>query len=140
MVRLCNKRLLCVVLLACAVAACDDEVPTSPSDPPPAVTDTFTGTIAASGAATHSFSTAGGGTVTGTLKTIGPDSALVVSFALGTWTGSACSVVLANDKATTGAVLSGTMTGVGSLCTRVSDVGNIPAGTSVSYTIEVVHP
>jgi hypothetical protein len=129
-----------VVLLACGVAACDDETPTSPTETPPAVTDTFTGSIAAAGAATHQFSTAGSGKVTGTLKAVGSDDSLVVSFALGTWTGTACSVVLANDQAKAGAVLSGTMTGVGNLCTRVSDVGNIPAGATVAYTIEVVHP
>ena len=42
--------------------------------------------------------------------------------------------------ATGGAVLSGTMTGLGTLCARVSDVGNMGTGQQAAYTIEVVHP
>ena len=92
------------------------------------------------GAATHNFDVGSSGSVTALLKTIGSDNTVVVSFALGTWTGSACSIVLANDGATGGAILNGTMTGIGTLCARVSDVGNLAAGAEVPYTIEVVHP
>src|SRR5687768_8150048 len=140
MVRVFNGRVLGVLLLALAAAACDDEVTTPPTTPTPAVTETFAGVVTQNGAVTHSFSTSGGGAVTATLKTIGADNTLVVSFALGTWTGTACSVVLANDLATGGAVLTGTMTGAGALCARIGDVGNIAAGTNAAYTIEVVHP
>ena len=135
-----NKRLLGIVLLACAVAACDDDpTPTTPT-PNPTVTETFAGTVGASGAATHSFSVSASGTVKATLKTIGSDNTLVVSFALGNWFADACSVVLANDAATGGAVLSGSMTGAGTLCARVSDVGNIQQGQTAQYTIEIEHP
>ena len=78
--------------------------------------------------------------IVATLKTVGADNTLVVSFALGTWTGTGCNIVLANDAATGGAILTGTMTGIGTLCARVGDVGNIPSGPGVAYTIEVVHP
>jgi hypothetical protein len=136
-----NRRLLGMLLLACAVAGCDDDnTPTGPTTPPPTVTETFTGTVAQNGAATHSFSVSAAGAVSATLKAIGTDNTLVVSFALGNWDGTACSVVLASDTATGGHVLSGSMTGVGTLCTRVGDVGNIAAGTTAAYTIEVVHP
>ena len=135
-----NRRLLAIVLLACAVLGCDDEnVPTAPT-PNPTVTETFQGTVAASGAATHSFSVAASGTVKATLTAIGTDNTLVVSFALGNWSTDACSVVLANDAATGGAVLSGTMTGAGTLCARVSDVGNIQQGQTAGYTIQIEHP
>ena len=32
------------------------------------------------------------------------------------------------------------MTGVGTLCVRIYDVGNITGTTPVPYTVEVVHP
>lgn len=140
MQRVLIGRVLPVLLLACLAAACDDEAtPTTPTTPT-AVTDTFSGVVAQNGAETHSFAVSAAGAVTATLKAIGDDNTLVVSFSLGNWSGSACSVVLANDQATGGAVLSGTMTGAGNLCARVGDVGNIEAGKTAKYTIEVVHP
>ena len=143
MLRLLNIRLLAVLVLACAVAGCDDDnTPTTPTPPAPTVTETFSGQVAQNGAATHQYSVSTIGKVTATLKTIGADNSLVVSFALGNWdtTNSACSVVLANDKATGGSVLSGTMSGAGTLCARIGDVGNITAGGAAPYSIEVVHP
>ena len=140
MLRVLNGRVLAILILACAAAACDDDTATTPTTPTDPKTETFSGTVVQNGARTHNFDVGGTGTVTATLKSIGADNTLIVSFALGTWTGSACSVVLANDAATGGAVLSGTMTGIGTLCARVGDVGNIAAGPGASYTIEVVHP
>ena len=135
-----NGRLFAILLLAAAATACDDDSPTAPTPSAQPVTETFSGVVPQSGAATHSFSVATVGAVSATLKTIGADNTLVVSFALGTWTGSACSIVLANDAATGGAMLSGTMTGAGTLCARVGDIGNIPSGPGAPYTIEVTHP
>jgi hypothetical protein len=121
------------------VAGCDDDITTTPITPTLPVTETFSGQVEQNGATTHNFDVSRGGAVVATLKTVGDDNTLVVSFSLGTWTGAACSVVLANDAATGGAILTGTMTGTGTLCARVSDVGNI--GTApVPYTIEVLHP
>jgi hypothetical protein len=48
--------------------------------------------------------------------------------------------VLENPAATGGAILTGTMTGAGTLCVRVGDQGNIAAGQPAAYTIEVTHP
>lgn len=136
-------RMVLVAAVAVGAAACDDEAatPTTPT-PAPTVTETFTGSVTQNGAQTHSFSTAAGGTVTATLKAIAPDNAVVMGFSLGSWntTTSACSIVKANDAATAGAVLSGTMTGIGSLCVRLYDVGNILSTTPAQYTVEVVHP
>ena len=141
MFRLFDKRVLAVALLACAVAACDDDTtPTGPTETPPPTTATFTGTVTQNGASSHPFEVPRAGAVTATLKAIGPDNTLAVSFAIGNWTNDSCVVVLANDRATGGTVLSGTMTAAGSLCARVSDVGNIAAGATATYTIEVVHP
>jgi hypothetical protein len=133
-------RVLLVLVLAVGAAACDDEPPTAPTPPAP-VTETFSGSVPPNGAQTHSFATAGSGTVTATLKSIAPDPALVIGFSLGNWipTSSTCQVILANDTATVGAIHSGTMSGIGNLCVRVYDVGNIAANPA-AYTVEVVHP
>ena len=138
-----SKRLIAIalVILSCALSGCDDEpTPTTPT--PVSVTDTFSGAVLTNSAQTHTFSTTTSGRVTATLKAIGADNTLVVGFGLGTWntTTSSCSIVLANDAAPGGAVLTGTMTGAGSLCVRVYDVGNITAAASAAYTVEVVHP
>jgi hypothetical protein len=132
-------RALLMVVLALPVAACDDDTPTTPTTPRDPVTETFTGTVTQNGANTQTFSTAGSGTVTATLRAVGPDSALVIGFSLGNWNGTSCQIILARDDSTVGAVLSGTMTGAGNLCLRMYDVGNI-SSTPATYTVEVVHP
>jgi hypothetical protein len=140
MVRLLNGRLMVIVLLALFGAACDDDITTTPITPTVPKTESFAGVVTQSGATTHNFDVGAAGSVVATLKNVGSDNTLVVSFSLGTWTGTACSIVLANDAATGGAILTGTMTGIGTLCARVGDVGNVPSGPGVAYTIEVVHP
>jgi hypothetical protein len=139
MLRSWTIRLL-LVTLACGLAACDEDVPTAPTNVSPPVTETFSGAISQNGVTIQSFTTSRSGTVTATLKEVAPDSALVVGFSLGNWTGTACQVVLDNNAATGGAVLSGTIQGVGNLCLRMYDVGNIVAPTSANYTVEIVHP
>jgi len=140
MLRVLNGRLFAILLLAGCAAACDDEVITTPITPTLPKTESFAGVVTQNGAQTHNFEVGASGAVVATLKSIGADNTLVVSFALGTWTGTSCSIVLANDAATGGAILNGTMTGIGTLCARVGDVGNVAAGSGAPYTIEVVHP
>src|SRR5512145_562580 len=100
MVRALNGRIFAILLVACAVAGCDDDITTTPITPTAPVTETFTGQVAQSGSSMHNFSTSTSGAIVATLKAIGTDNTLVVSFALGTWTGSACSLVLENPAAT----------------------------------------
>jgi hypothetical protein len=140
MFRVIKGRWLAIALLAVLAAGCDDDTVTTPITPTVPKTESFNGVVTQNGSQTHNFDVGGAGAVTATLKTIGSDNTLVVSFALGSWTGSACSIVLANDAATGGAVLTGTMTGIGTLCARVGDVGNVTAGPGAAYTIEVTHP
>ena len=62
----------------------------------------------------------------------------MVGLSLGTWNGTSCQIVLANDKATQAAVVIGTASSAGSLCVRVYDVGNV--ADPITYEIQVVHP
>jgi hypothetical protein len=137
------RKLILIALLALGVAACDDEVPPTTPTTPQTITETFSGTIGPNGAATHSFAAGGSGSVIATLKTIGADNTLVVGLSLGQWnpTTSACFLTVTNDAATGNGTVSGTMTGAGNLCVRISDVaGNVAPGTTAAYSIEVAHP
>ena len=146
--RLCSAfvrrslRFVMPVIAVLALAACGDDdlfnAPTAPSGPAPTVTETFSGSINRNGAATHTFTTQASGTVTATLTTVTPDSELIVGFSVGTWNGTLCQIVLANDQAKQAAVVTGGVSALGSLCVRIYDVGNIT--DPISYEITVVHP
>jgi hypothetical protein len=129
--------------LPLAAAGCGDSIldqieANSPT--PVIVTDTFTGTLTPNGATSHPFpvTSAGGGDVTATLKAVSPDAAAVVGFSLGTWNGTSCQAVIANDRATMSASILGRATTTGQLCVRLYDVGAISAPQN--YEVEVVHP
>lgn len=135
-------RLVAVLLLMfVALTACNSNTLTTSTAPTAAttVTETFSGTLTKNGAATHPFTVSGAGLLTATLTSVTPDSTIAIGLSLGTWNGSACQTVLANDKATQGTVIIGNASTVGNLCVRIYDAsGSIvaPAG----YQIDVVHP
>ena len=126
------------LILACAFAAgcADDDTPTEPVETPTQITETFSGTIGINGAATHTFLTTRIGQAGATLTSLSPDSAAIISFAMGTWNGLYCAITLAKDDATTNAIL-GASASVGNFCIRVSDVGRLTAPTS--YEVVVTH-
>jgi|RhiMetdeSRZDD1v2_1073273.scaffolds.fasta_scaffold132118_1 hypothetical protein len=123
-----------------ATAACNDNNNLVSTTPTSIVTTsaTFTGTLTKNGAVTHQFSVSSRGNVTATLTKIDPDSGMTIGVSLGTWNGTSCQIILANDQATVGSGLLGTVSGVGNLCLRVYDVGKLT--TSEDYSIDVVHP
>jgi hypothetical protein len=130
-----------IALMALGTTACDsgdDTTPTTPTLPTPNVTETFAGSININGAATFTFPTSTGGTVNATLRTITPVSTIQVSLALGTWNGVNCQVVLNNDRASQGGSITGNVSGSGTLCVRISDIGQITQQTG--FEIVVVHP
>jgi hypothetical protein len=130
---------LAAIVLAVSAAACGDDTPATPTPTTPlTVTDTFAGTLNPNGAASYSFTTAASGNVTATLATLGPDSTLIVGLSLGTWNGTSCQIVLANDKATQASVIVGAASGAGNLCVRVYDVGNVVS--PATYEVQVNHP
>jgi len=134
--------LACTLLLPIVFAGCGGDIQNiiGPTAEPVFVTETFTGTLTRSGAASHpfpiNFST--GGQVTALLKTVTPDDAAVVGFSLGTWNGTACQAVIANDRATAPASLIGLATTSGALCVRIFDVGTLVEAQT--YEIDVTHP
>jgi hypothetical protein len=132
--------LVLLVLALLWTGACDDDIPTAPTTPTQPVTVTFSGTLARNGAQTHDFQTQTSGTVTATLTSIDPADSGIIGFSLGTWNGTVCQAVLANDAAAQSAVLTGTVASISSLCVRMYDVGNVPEDGTVAYTVQVVHP
>ena len=128
--------LVCVLTAACG----GDDEPTTPTGPtPPAnVTVNFTGTITRNGANTHPFTT-DAGTITATINTLSPDSTAIVGLILGTWNGTTCQTVIANDRATQSSSVIGTASGSGSLCIRIYDANGELAGPT-AYDVQVVHP
>lgn len=124
-----------------ATSACGEDpfaFPTAPSGDPVTFTETFSGTVARNGGQTHPFLTQASGTVTATLTALAPDNGVKVGFALGTWNGSTCQLVIVKDDAVSSTAIVGAVSAVGSLCVRIYDVGQITAPTE--YEIQVVHP
>ena len=128
--------LLALILAASLCAACgDDDTPTTPTpDTPTELTETFSGTLTVNGAATHPFVVQRAGNVTAALSSLSPDSAAVISLALGTWNGQSCQIIIANDAATTNSIAVGTAS-AGNFCVRLSDVGRLTAPTDYSVTV-----
>jgi|SRR5215471_356519 len=127
--------------VAVLAAGCDNGPVITPTPVGPTVTQTFTGTLTKNGALTHQFSSLSRGTITATLTSLNPDSSLALGISLGTWNiaQSSCQTILANDAATIGKGVSGSVSGVGDLCLRVYDASGALT-TSQDYSVDVVHP
>jgi hypothetical protein len=134
-------RVLGAIVLLGALTACNDSSPTTPTPSVPPTTRVFEGNLTRNGATAHDFTPERGGTITATLTTLGGPDGLEVGLGIGNWFAGACSIIFANDRATRGFTLSSQLPQGGPLCVRIYDAAEqIPAGTSVGYAIEVVHP
>jgi hypothetical protein len=131
-----------IALASLLAGACGDDetTPTTPTTPtiPVTTTETFSGDLKVNGAATHVFLVTSAGTVTVQLTTIDPSSSPVFGVSLGTWNGTACQTVIANDAAALNAIVTGNVTAATSLCARVYDAGKLT--DPLTYTITVIHP
>jgi len=128
-----------MLAVALSAAACSNGTTTSPTTtPPPAsVTDAFSGTLTRNGASSFPFSVSSAGFVFATLSSVA-NPAAIVGLSLGTWKGSACAATLSNDQAVQGTTVTGSVSGIGTLCARVYDVGRIE--DAVDFQLTVVHP
>ena len=135
------RRALLALSTAALMAACGDSdtlTPTTPTPPRVDITEVFAGEVNRNGAVTHPFLAEAGGTVTVTLDSLTPEAVSVIGVSLGTWNGTACQIVIANDNAAQGARVVGNAATAGNLCVRIYDVGRIPA--LAAYQVTVVHP
>ena len=134
------SHLVPVVALSLITISCggddDDGIVTPP--PPATVVSTFTGTLSLNGAFTHSFTVVATGGITAQLTSLQPDSTSAVGLSLGTWNGSICQIVLANDATVQGGVVVGAASAAGEFCVRIYDAaGNVVQPQA--YTIDVEH-
>ena len=129
-----------VSCLALAAAGCSNNSTTSTTTTTPtATTETFSGQLTTNGAVTHTFQATVAGQITATLTTLTSDTPLTVGLSLGTWNGSVCQIILANDQAVQGTIVTGTVSSASNLCARIADAsGTVPAPTP--YVISVAHP
>jgi hypothetical protein len=135
-----------VVMLA-ASACGEDPVITDPSPGTELpVAESFNEVLTVNGAKTHTFVTPRSGTITATLGILTlpvegdpqPGYEVRLSLALGTWNGTACQIIIADDLAAPGTQIVGFASSQGTLCVRVSDVGQMVE--PLRYLLRVTHP
>ena len=127
--------LLFAALLSAGCA--EDELPTTPTDPPTEITEQFAGTLTANGGHTHTFAVQRAGDVTARIDSLVPSDA-VVGISLGPVSVQACSAVITRDDATNNTSIAGTASSAGNFCLRVYDAAGSLTGP-VDYSITVRH-
>ncbi len=130
-----------IASLAVTASACSGLIDQFPTTPTPVITtETFTGTVAVNGSATHPVFTGATGSVVATLTSLGEAPPSKVGFSMGTLSiAGVCNIVLKNDNAGVNSALTGTVSTLqGSLCVSVYDTGAL-AGP-IDYTFTVSHP
>ena len=142
---------LSLVLAVAAAAACSQDdpfLPTGPSTPPTVRTETFSGVLLKNAAYTHPFVVNDSGDVSVfLLQSVDPahpeNNAIPLGISLGTWNGTTCAIVIANDNTTPVSAdnplagkLTGRATAAGNLCVRVYDVGFVPGTANYELLID----
>ena len=139
------RRALLLMLVAGITSACGDNnnssTPTGPTTIPTVLTETFSGTLNKNSAYTHPFAVGDAGDVsvflTVSVDAAHPDNTIPIGVSLGTWNGSSCAVVIANDNVAQGSSIPGRATAATNLCVRVYDVGFVPG--SANYELLIDH-
>jgi hypothetical protein len=103
-----SRRSGAAIVLALLAAACGNSGTTAPSAP--TKTETFSGTLAAQGAAVHQFTVAQAGIATLTLASLSPQTTITMGIGIGyPSTTAACSLLTVNAAAGVGTAMSGTI-------------------------------
>ena len=130
---------LVVACLTALASACSNPltsgIPTAPSALPTTITETFSGELTVNGAATHPFGVGQAGLASAALTGLSPEPTVVVGVSLGTWNGTVCQIILANDNALQGASVLGEARSAGSFCVRIYDVGKLTSPTGYQITV-----
>jgi hypothetical protein len=132
-----------LVVLALVSAGCsEDDLPTGPTVTPTIITEPpFTGTLTPNGGITYPFIATSFGAVVSTIVALdpSPDNTVRVGMSLGTWNGTVCQTILANDNSFIGTVINGQVTTAGQLCVRIYDAqGSLTE--PVNFDIRITHP
>ena len=144
MMRVRNVRTLFALAIAalplCGACESTSGATTPTAATPASTTESFTATMDQLGSVTHAFTVGTAGPLQVKLTAVEPLATMALGVAVTTG-GTACgSDIAQNTNARSGATaLSGTAA-AGSYCVRVFDAGNIPASSSVTYSVDVTHP
>lgn len=136
-----QRLVLAAIVAAAAGCGSSSSTPTTPTAPA-ATTDTFSGSVAQSGADFHVFAVAANGPVAISLTSVSPLATMALGVSVATSDGTGClATITQNANARSGSVaLQAAAATTGSYCVQVYDSGNVPAGTTVAYTVQVSHP
>lgn len=131
---------LFILLTAAICGGCSSSDTSTISPSPVTTTETFTATVDQLGSVSYPFMVSSAGPVQVKLTAVDPLATMALGVAI-TAGGTACGTDIAqNTNAKMGTTaLTGTAA-AGGYCIRVFDSGNIPAGTTVTYSGEVTHP
>ena len=125
------------LLAAALVSGCaEDELPTTPTDPPTEITEAINGTLTPNGGRTHQFTVQRAGDVTARIDSLTPEA--TIGMTLGPMSVQACSAAVAQDNATATTTLVGTAGSAGTFCLRVFDSQGSLTGP-VDYAITLRH-
>jgi hypothetical protein len=144
------RRALLLTLVAGVAAACgssNSSLPSGPTTLPTVLTETFAGTLTKNAAYTHPFAVSDAGDVTVfLLQSVDPanpgNTGFPLGVSLGTWNGSTCAIVIANDNMVPSTAdapqspLTGRATAATNLCVRVYDVGFVPGTANYELLID----
>ena len=129
-----TQRFLCLVLSFACAAACD----LPPGTSTPVVTETFSGSIVASGQSVYTFTVLTKSTITVHLSRVDP-LATLLGLAVGTPKGGVDCAILSSNPDTGAAAtpqISVTTSG-GTYCVEVFDTGGVSG--SASFSVVIVH-
>jgi hypothetical protein len=131
-----SRRSGAAILLALLATACGSSKPITASDLP--TTETFSGTVAAKGAAVHQFTVAHSGLATLSLIALSTNVVMGIGIGYPSTTATAgCSLVGVDAEAIPGTALTGAIE-PGTYCAAIYDVGDVK--DSVSYVLTLTHP
>jgi hypothetical protein len=133
-----------LVALALATSGCTNNSNNTTTGPTPTlVTETFTGSLGQGGTDIHNFTVnSDGNQLLAGFTTIGPAAVTALGVGIALWdaTSSTCGLNQSqNGSATVGSTAISATAGSGPYCVRIYDGGNITAGTTATYTLQVQH-
>jgi len=134
------SRVLLLASLALTAGACSDNTPPPTTPTPPEITEPlWSGTLTVNGAAITHFTATDVGTVTAILQALEPNNnaTLSVGLDLGTWSGTSCTIKIANANVGLGSGAVGFANGAGELCARVYDSGKLTE--PVAFSVKITH-
>jgi hypothetical protein len=139
-----SRLLVLPILVLLSLAACSSGTNNTTTGPTPTATvETFQGSIDQNGSAVYSFNVANGGfTLAVAFSNLAPASVTALGVGVAAWDAptSTCGLNLAqNDSSKSGSTAVSGTAAAGAYCVRVYDGGNIPAGVSAQYTVQVQH-